>query len=210
MERIIYIVFMNVMVVVSKTGMADTIDTTGQAPYEQCGYCHEYDGNSLVSTTPKLASQVPGYIKKQLEDFRAGKRQGKMQATAELLSDEDIATVSRYFNEQQVSKTGSDTLSRQDRIVATGLFFSGDKRRAIRACSSCHGQNAEGLGIFPRLAGQHKDYLVEQLVAFKSGTRVNDKLGMMRMPSKQLSDHEIASLAGYLAGLPGIHQPGNQ
>jgi len=186
----------------SMTGIAGTIDTVGQESYEQCGYCHEYDGNSLMGSYPKLAAQIPGYIKKQLEDFRSGKRKGQMQATAELLSDGDIEVVARYFAEQKLKQSTQSSLSKEQQEIANKLYFTGDNERAIQACSSCHGVRAEGGGMFPRLAGQHAEYLAEQLNAFKAGTRVNDTQGIMQKISRHLKDTEIDSLSGYLSVIP--------
>lgn len=183
----------------SMTGIAGTIDTVGQEPYEQCGYCHEYDGNSLMGSYPKLAEQVPGYIKKQLEDFRSGKRKGQMQGTAELLSDGDIEVVARYFGEQKLKRSTQPSLSREQQEIANKLYFIGDKERAIQACSSCHGIRAEGSGMFPRLAGQHVEYLADQLRAFKAGSRANDAQGIMQKISRHLNDSEIEILSGYLS-----------
>lgn len=186
---------------------AGTIDTSGQAPYEQCGYCHEYDGNSLMPSYPKLAEQTPLYIKKQLRDFRSGKRKGQMQATAELLSDDDIEIVASYFSLQKVRRVAESSLPKLQREIATRLFYRGDTKRAIPACISCHGTGAQGVGVFPRLAGQHEDYLTGQLKAFKSGTRTNDDQGVMGELSKKLSDIEIDSLSGYLSGLSVTEAP---
>ncbi|ABA52152.1 c-type cytochrome [Burkholderia pseudomallei] len=44
---------------------------------------------------------------------------------------------------------------------------------ACAACASCHRQNGQGAGTFPRLAGQHADYLRRQIDVFKNGTRAN-------------------------------------
>ncbi|AJW57271.1 c-type cytochrome [Burkholderia pseudomallei] len=44
---------------------------------------------------------------------------------------------------------------------------------ACAACASCHGQNGQGAGTFPRLAGQHADYLRRQIDVFRNGTRAN-------------------------------------
>lgn len=181
--------------------MADTIDTTGQAPYEQCGYCHEYDGNSLMTSYPNLAQQKPRYIIKQLEDFRAGKRKGPMQATAELLSDDDIIVVANYFSQQKLKRVAEPLLSKQQRDIAKRLLDTGDANRGIPACSRCHGENAQGVGVFPRLAGQHADYLVTQLSAFKQRTRVNDEQDKMQKLSQHLSESEIVGLAAYLSGI---------
>lgn len=199
MKIIFQILFAKVMVLMSLTGIAGTIDTVGQEPYEQCGYCHEYDGNSLMGSYPKLAAQVPGYIKKQLEDFRSGKRKGQMQATAELLNDGEIEVVARYFGEQKLKQSSQASLSKEQQEIANKLYFTGDKARAIQACSSCHGDRAQGIAMFPRLAGQHAEYLADQLNAFKAGTRVNDTQGIMQKISRLLKDTEIESLSEYLS-----------
>jgi len=199
MKIIVQILFVNAVVLMSTLGFAGTIDTVGQEPYEQCGYCHEYDGNALMASYPKLAGQQPGYIKKQLEDFRSGKRKGQMQGTAELLSDEDIGVVARYFSEQKLKQSTQPSLSNQQHMIATNLYLKGDKGRNIQACSSCHGISAEGVGMYPRLAGQHAEYLAEQLNDFKAGSRANDAQGTMQDISRNLSKTEIESLSGYLS-----------
>jgi len=181
--------------------LADTIDTTGQAPYEQCGYCHEYDGNSIMPGFPRLAGQTSEYIAKQLRDFRAGKRHGQMQATAELLSDEDIQDVAGYFSSQPVIVRSAERLPSSQSRIAKQLVQQGDADRNIPACVSCHHQNVEGLKTFPRLAGQHQDYLFTQLMAFKTGKRDNDHDGQMRKISRALTEQEMQILARYLASL---------
>ena len=70
----------------------------------------------------------------------------------------------------------------------------------VEACKACHGQ--EGISrnaTFPNLAGQKADYLVNQLKAFKAGTRKND---FMAAIAGQLNDAEIHSFAAYWASLP--------
>ena len=177
--------------------LADTIDTSGQAPYEQCGYCHEYDGNSVMPGFPKLAGQNQAYIDKQLRDFRAGRRTGTMQATAELLDDEAIAAVTAYFSQQHLR------INKQfdDEATATGrrLFFEGDRQRDIASCSSCHGDNALGAGTVPRLAGQHAEYLEQEIKRFASRERQNDPGAIMQHAVVKLKTSEIQSLAKFLA-----------
>lgn len=190
---------------------ADTIDTTGQAPYEQCGYCHEYDGNSKMPIYPRLAGQTQQYLAKQLRDFRSGKRQGTMQATAELLSDEDIRIVAEYFSGQTPSNTPSSVLDATDKRRARKLVKQGDSDRKIPACINCHQQDASGSDVFPRLAGQHPEYLVSQLQDFKTGKRSNDSSRQMHDISRQLTHQEIQIIAQYLAGLtPAPPSPGNE
>lgn len=190
-----------VMVSISMTVSAGTIDTVGQEPYEQCGYCHEYDGNSRMPLYPRLAGQTKQYIEKQLRDFRIGKRKGTMQATAEMLTDEDISVVANYFSQQAVVVNNrNSSMNKQDEI-AQNLFLYGDKNRNLQACTTCHGQFGLGVAAVPRLANQHEGYLYQQLLAFKAGERTNDDSQQMQGISQKLSNNEMRLLAKYLANL---------
>lgn len=182
--------------------LADTIDTTGQAPYEQCGYCHEYDGNSRMPGFPKLAGQTPEYIIKQLMDFKHGHRAGQMQATAELLSEEDIRIVAEYFSSQPLLSTDSAESSTENMSRAKQLIHQGDKKRNINACVSCHQNDLKGAGPVPRLAGQHAKYLYDQLKAFQTGERSNDPHQQMRSVSDSLTEQEMKQLSRYLSAMP--------
>jgi cytochrome c553 len=181
--------------------MADTIDTTGQAPYEQCGYCHEYDGNARMPAFPRLAGQHTAYLAKQLRDFRAGRRPGRMQATAELLSDADIEVVSEYFSHQTPTPARTAAQSPADTDAARRLYFTGDAQRGISACVTCHGARDAGDSLTPLLAGQHARYIEAQLGQFRRGERRNDAAGVMRAISTALTEPEISALAAFLARL---------
>ncbi len=177
---------------------ADTIDGEGLQPYEPCGYCHEYDGNSRMGGFPRLAGQRYDYLRKQLLDFRAGRRTGRMQATAELLSDADIGAVAGYFSAQVPAYP--EGARREDPLAAV-LYSRGDAGRGVPACAGCHGARGEGREHYPRLAGQHAEYLVLQLRDFAGGARSNDEGAVMRRIAAALSEPESAALATYLAGL---------
>lgn len=178
---------------------ADTIDTAGQAPWEPCGYCHEYDGNARMPGAPSLAGQHVPYLVKQLEDFRAARRTGTMQGTAELLSDADIAAVADYFNSQPLRPRPVDAMPAGELDVALRLYRFGDSDRELPACASCHGADARGLGRYPALRGQAPDYLGQELLRFKRGERRNDVGGIMSAVAAKLSAREIDLLAALLA-----------
>jgi cytochrome c553 len=182
--------------------MADTIDTSGQAAYEQCGYCHEYDGNTRMPNFPRLAGQWPAYIKKQLQDFRAGRRSGQMTATAELLNDQAIDEVVDYFSAQVPRPLDMPAQDDTARALAEQLYFKGDIQRGITACITCHGEHGHGIGAIPAVAGQQPDYLDKELKAFRSRQRSNDSSGQMRQVTAAMTDGDIAALAHYLAALP--------
>ena len=64
----------------------------------QCVACHGYGGVTDNPTFPNLAGQNATYLGLQLEHFRSGKRYDPMMSPiAEMLTDEDIADLARYF-----------------------------------------------------------------------------------------------------------------
>ena len=72
--------------------------------------------------------------------------------------------------------------------------------KGVAACASCHGAAGSGIPAqYPRLAGQHQDYTMTQLTAFKSGTRANSP--QMTTLAQRLSEAEMQAVADYIAGL---------
>lgn len=66
------------------------------------------------------------------------------------------------------------------------------------SCAGCHGEDGNSaMPGFPKLAGQHKGYLVKQLQAFKSGARMSP---MMAPLAAGLDDQAIEEIAAYYAG----------
>ncbi|MBM5650184.1 c-type cytochrome [Burkholderia pseudomallei] len=64
------------------------------------------------------------------------------------------------------------------------------------ACASCHGQNGQGAGTFPRLAGQHADYLRRQIDVFRNGTRANAPV--MSAVAHTLDGEQAKAVAAWL------------
>lgn len=176
---------------------AGTIDTSNQEPYEQCGYCHEYDGNSIMQNYPKLAGQQKKYLVKQLLDFKTGKRKSLMQTTAELLTEQDIEEVATYFS-RQIARSNSSSTPQAEFADAKNIFMQGDTKRGLVACTDCHSGMTES--AIPRLFGQHAKYLSSQLVLFKNGMRNNDENRTMRNIAKELTFSEIQMISKYLSG----------
>ena len=83
-------------------------------------------------------------------------------------------------------------------VAASGDADAGKVKAA--ACAACHGSNGIGsTDTYPNLAGQHSDYIVKQLKAFKAGDRKDPLMGSMAAP---LSEQDMADVAAYFAGLP--------
>ncbi len=177
---------------------ADVIDSRGMAPHEQCAYCHGLDGNSAMPRFPHLAGQNAFYLRKQLADFKHGRRtndEGAMSGIAESLSEADVESIVRHYAGQALRVRASDVEG--DTAAGRRLYFNG--RRAIAACATCHGTDAPVLAGAPRLLGQHGAYLTKQLQDFRRGARRNDAGGVMHRIAKALAESEVRALAAFLS-----------
>jgi len=175
----------------------DTGDNARGVP--ACASCHGAGGNSTIVANPKLAGQVGTYLHKQLVDFTTPNRQQPiMTPYAKALSEEEKTNIAAYLSAQQ-PKQGA---ARNKDTVELGrkIYRGGIADRGVAACASCHGATGSGIPAqYPRLAGQHQDYTVAQLQAFKTGARNNSP--QMGTLAKRMSDEEMKAVADYIAGL---------
>jgi cytochrome c553 len=173
---------------------ADSARTGGPWPRatDACVYCHGYDGNARAQTYPRLAGQPEAYLRKQLLGFAAGTRNDPtMTSLALSMSDKEIGTFAAHFS--KMAPLPNTTFHADPARVARG-----DALVKAGSCTACHGQKLEGNGEFPRLAGQGYDYVRDQLMRFKDGTR-RDPTGAMTGVAGTLSQQNIDDLAQYLA-----------
>ena len=173
----------------------------GQAKSALCGSCHGADGNSPLAMNPKLAGQSARYMVKQLQDFKSGARAGAIMASMVLsLSDQDIEDIAALYSSQQPTIQGADPESIE---LAERLYRAGNSEIAVAACSACHSPTGKGNAPagFPSLSGQHAEYTLQQLKAFRSCVRPNDGGEMMRTVVERLTDKELEALASYVSGL---------
>jgi cytochrome c553 len=159
----------------------------GEQKAATCLGCHGPKGKSSNAQWPNLAAQQSPYIVNQLNAFKTGTRNNPMmQSMAANLSDDDINNLAAYYSSQPSVSAGGDP----------NLAKSGQTKASM--CLGCHGASAEGNGQFPRLAGQHPDYLVKQLSSFKEGVR---KSGHMQAIAGTLSEEDMKALAAYFGSL---------
>lgn len=169
---------------------------------ERCQGCHGETGISATSVIPNLASQQPNYIVKQLKDFKSGRRKHPiMSIMAADVVDEDAVDIAAYFASMPAAK---GVMIPTDAKIKE-LFISGDSRRNLRSCTSCHGPDGRGRlenGIaYPAIGGQQTKYLRAQLVSWMLNERNNSPEGMMGGIAKKLSLTEIDALSIYISGL---------
>ena len=166
-----------------------------------CAGCHAADGNSTASANPKLAGLNAEYINKQLTNFKSGDRKNAvMGGIVASLSPQDMLNLAAYFSAQQ-PKPGT---SKDQELALQGqkIFRGGVLGAGVPACASCHGAQGQGIPVqFPRLAGQHSDYIYAQLNNFRVGARANDGAKMMRTIAAKMTDADMKAVASYIQGL---------
>ena len=168
-----------------------------------CTTCHGAEGiGNIAIEAPRLAGMEAWYLKRQLENFRAGIRgthgediQGiAMRPMAAKLSDESIADIVDWVGDWE--------------YVAAEATVEGNVRQgrtAFQACAACHGANAQGneaLGA-PALAGQNDWYLLTQLRNFRAGFRGShqeDTFGsqMVTMSKTLTDDQAVINVVSYI------------
>ncbi len=167
-----------------------------------CSKCHGANGLSVSPIFPNLAGQQLGYIESALKLFRERGRSDPharafMWGIARGLTDDQIEGVAKYFASQPAM---SGAASRNTALAQKGksIYENGVPEHGVIACMVCHGPNAEGQADngFPRLAGQHRDYLVLQLHYFHGLLRENE---VMQGVAANITDDEIASVAEFLS-----------
>jgi cytochrome c553 len=193
-------------VAIATAGIAQAADGANTAVRSMvgnvCSKCHGETGVSTLPLFPILAHQQKQYLINQLTAFRDHGRadphaEAYMWGIAGPLGNDTIDGLATYFSEQ---KAAAGRPAEDAAMVAEGrkLFQHGDLAKGIPACADCHGKKAEGNGEFPRLAGQHQNYIVTQLLAFRGLLRKNV---LMDANAKDLTDQDARAIAAYLSTL---------
>jgi cytochrome c553 len=182
-------------------GAAQAADQTRAEEIVQgkCFVCHGVDGESSSPAFPRLAGQNARYIANQLADYKSGKRQsGTMQPMVDDLVAADFAVLGAYFESRKAQAHPVD-----DAVLAqTGrfIFERGNPYSGVAACASCHGAQGHGTATLPRLAGQHAQYIENQMKAFDKRERSNDK-AVMHAIAVKLTELEVKAVASFISGL---------
>ncbi len=166
-----------------------------------CAVCHGLHGHSVSPTFPNLAAQQPVYLENQLKAFKNETRgdpdaQAYMWGMASQLSDAMIPQIAEYFSKQPPppAVTGDAALIAKGRKI----FTEGLPSQGVPPCASCHGPQAAGRDMFPRLAGQHAPYLLKQLLVIQSVLRTAP---VMHGVIKDLTRDQMQAVATYLASI---------
>lgn len=166
---------------------------------EACAACHGADGNSADTHFPKLAGQHAEYLLREMKDYREGRRKSDIMAPMlASLSEDDLANVSAFYAQQEATV---GAISKPEQLArGKELYLEGNTKSGVPSCEGCHEENGEGSKRFPRVAGQHVDYTLEQLRQYASGERSNG-VKVMRTIAERLTPEEAHAVAEYMASL---------
>ncbi|MFZ3221210.1 MAG: c-type cytochrome [Rhodoferax sp.] len=177
----------------------------GEKKIAACIGCHGIVGYQAsfpeVHKVPKISGQSGKYIVSALNAYKKGDRKHPtMRGMAGSLSDQDIADVAAYYEASGVVEgAAAPAKAAEGSAKAMELVAKG-------ACASCHGDSFSKPidPSYPKIAGQHSDYLFVALKAYK--TENNAQIGrgnaIMGGVAKQFSNAELKELANYVGSLP--------
>ncbi|MFM1817523.1 MAG: Cytochrome c4 precursor [Pseudomonadota bacterium] len=175
-----------------------------EAKIAMCIGCHGIPGYQSsfpeVYRVPKISGQNAKYIVAALTAYKKGERKHQtMRGIADSLSEQDIADIAAYYEQHGKTEavTAAPTAASEK---VTALLQKG-------ACVSCHGANfSQPLDpSYPKIAGQHKDYLFVALKSYKveNQSTWGRSNGIMGGIAKQYSNAELKALSEYIAAQQG-------
>ncbi len=165
----------------------------GKVKFATCTGCHAIPGYTNAYPNyhvPRLGGQHPDYTVAALNGYQTGERQHPtMHANAFPLNEQDMRDVAAFL-------AGARTAAAPSPI--RGDAVAGKTKSA--SCVACHGADGNGnIPLYPRLAGQHEDYLRKALTDYQNGARKN---AVMKGMVASLSARDVADLAAYFASQP--------
>lgn len=169
-----------------------------------CVGCHGITGYHTgfpeVHRVPMISGQSAKYIVSALNAYKKGDRKhASMRGIAANLTDQDIADLAAYYSESgprvpEPEKAAPGSARAQELVTKGG-------------CTSCHGESFSKPidPSYPKIAGQHNDYLYVALKAYKTEgvPQIGRSNGIMGGVAKQFSNAELKELANYVGSLPG-------
>jgi cytochrome c553 len=170
-----------------------------------CIGCHGIVGYQAsfpeIHKVPMISGQGAKYIAASLHAYKKGERKHPtMRGISASLSDQDIADLAAYYADSGVAQGAT--------ALAAAPAASGHAAELVAKgnCTSCHGASFSAPidPSYPRIAGQHRDYLFVALKSYKndSSAQVGRGNAIMGGIAKQFTNAELKVLAAYLGSLP--------
>jgi cytochrome c553 len=169
-----------------------------------CSRCHGADGTGLDGAFPSLAGQRSVYLHAALRAFADRSRfSATMSEIAARLNDSQMRDLALYYEGlpgRPIPPADAATVSGGAAIAARGI-----PDRDIPACVECHGpSNVPRNPAYPRLAGQHARYLMQQLDLLKQRRRGGSpRVNLMHEVVDRLEPGDVRDVARYYASIAG-------
>ncbi len=172
-----------------------------------CDTCYGANGKTKGPLIPRLAGQLQKYLEKQIRDFGTAVQDSKKDSLANIAGSRahpKIKVDFKRLTDEQITKLAGA-------YAAEACFTpaSGEPPAPARAgtCLACHYDKATSHGAWvPRLSGQNKPYLTNQIYALQIAKRSrDDAIGVTRrhpVMEDQVGDlttGEVEQLAGYFS-----------
>jgi cytochrome c553 len=177
-----------------------------KAKADYCKTCHGIGGQGFRGSfpMPRLAGQQPEYLASQLQAFIDRRRTNPvMFNVAHVLDSEMVKALADYFKDLNPKPLGGAPTG----IMSEGkkIYDQGLPSANIPPCGSCHGPEAKGTDVFPRLAGQLHDYVFLKLKNWdkERGQKMDqpDNSAIMQPIAHDLTDAQIKAVAAYVSQL---------
>lgn len=179
----------------------------GEAINAMCIGCHGIPGYQAsfpeVYRVPMISGQTAKYIAASLNAYKKGDRKHPtMRSISESLTEQNIADLAAFYSQHGLPE-GKSTAPKEVRAPNAQVAALLNKAN----CASCHGANYSSPidPSYPKIAGQHADYLFVALKAYKNDANqvVGRNNAIMAGMAKQYTNAELKAMANYLASIPG-------
>ena len=173
---------------------------------QYCSECHQPSGQGYrgAAPIPRLAGQQTEYFENQLHAFIERRRTNKfMFKVAHSLSPAMLSALAAHFRDLDPKPLGG--APKEPAVIGKTIFEEGISDANVPACASCHGPDAKGNGVFPRLAGQLYPYIIKVLTNLdkeRGQDAANpDTSAIMQPIAHNLNKSQIEAVAAYLSNL---------
>ena len=210
MNKLLTTIFALTVTAASAASLAQEIKgdaKVGATKNAMCIGCHGIKGYQSsfpeVYKVPMISGQSAAYISAALHEYKKGERKHPtMRDISASLTDQDMADLAAYYSTHGV-EAGAELPAKPAKEPSVEVQALLNKAN----CASCHGANFSTPidPTYPKIGGQHADYLFVALKAYKTDNnpivgRAHPIMGAM---AKQYTNAELKAMAGYISSVQG-------